>query len=136
MTTTKTEARDVALGDSIAAGTGHALGVYTVARVGAGSCEIARRVPAEVFDNAVISAGINDGGRCVAAVRAKVRARRIVMILPAPINAGRAAVLRAIRRGDAMVGYACRGRCTKVNFHPGSYSAVAAAVRRAWARNH
>jgi hypothetical protein len=125
-------ASDVAVGDSIALGTGHALGVSTYGRVGAGSCEIVRRVPRGAYAHAVISAGINDGGGCVAAVRARVRAGVVVWILPAPINPGRAAVLAAVRPGDGTVSYACAGPCTKSNFHPASYAVVAAAVRAAW----
>ena len=125
-------ASDMAVGDSIGIGTGHALGVSTYGRVGAGSCEIVRRVPRATYRFAVISAGINDGGACVAAVRARVLAQRVVWILPAPINPGRAAVLAAMRPEDGSVSYDCAGGCTKSNFHPASYAVVAAAVRAAW----
>lgn len=137
MTITTTSAQDAALGDSIALGTGRALGLQTYARVGAGSCEIASYAAASrPWDRLVVSAGINDGGACVASIRAKIKARRVVWILPAPINAGRAAVLRALRPGDRLVGYACRRGCSRVDFHPADYSTVARAVRRAWARSH
>ena len=125
-------AGDMVVGDSIGIGTGHALGVSTYGRTGAGSCEIVRRVPQATYDHAVISAGINDGGACVGAVRAAVHAQSVVWILPAPINSGRAAVLAAVLLGDKTVSYACAGGCTKSNFHPASYAVVASAVRAAW----
>lgn len=120
------------LGDSIALGVGHALHAPTIARVGASSCWVLRHVPRRRYDRVVLSAGINDGGGCVAALRASVDAREVIWVLPAPINAGRAAVERAMRPGDRAVTYACYGGCTKTNFHPGSYAKVAAAVRRVW----
>ena len=123
---------DLAVGDSIAVGTGQALGVHTVARQNMGSCWIAGRVPGGSWDHAVISSGINDGGGCNALVRARVHAHVVTWILPAPINAGRGATLRAMRPGDRAVSYACAGGCSKTNFHPASYGVVAQAVRRSW----
>ena len=128
----KAWAHDAAVGDSIALGTGHALHISTYARVNAGSCEIVRRVPRARYTHLVISAGINDNGACVAAVRARAKARIVIWILPAPINAGRAAVLAAMRPGDRSVSYACAGGCTKSNFHPASYAVVAKAIRNIW----
>jgi hypothetical protein len=126
-------ANEVAIGDSIAAGTGKALGVETHAKVGAGSCAIIALVPGGHYDGAVISAGINDGGGCVGAVRAKVDADVIVWILPAPINPGYAAVRAVARRyGDRTVRYRCAGPCTRSNFHPASYQVVAKWVRIKW----
>ena len=129
----KAHASDLVLGDSIALGTGHALGKPTVARKGAGSCEIAGWLPARGgYGRVVISAGINDDGACVATLRSRLRARRVIWILPAPINGGRAAVLKAIHVGDGSLSYRCAGPCTKSNFHPGSYAKVAADVRKQW----
>jgi hypothetical protein len=125
-------ARDLVLGDSIAVGTGHALHEPTVALSGASSCWALRHAPKGAYDHVVISAGINDGGGCVARLRARVDARRVIWVLPAPINAGRAAVLAAMRPGDRAISYACRGGCTRSNFHPASYPAVARAVRGVW----
>jgi len=122
------------LGDSIALGTGRVLGVYTVARQSMGSCWVAARVPSGYFDLAAISAGINDApGPCLEQIRAKIHARVVVWVLPAPINTARAHVEAvAARFGDATVSYACAGACSRVNFHPGSYAKVAADVRQAW----
>lgn len=132
-TITTTRGADIALGDSIALGTGHALHLPTVARVGAGSCEIAGWVPRRGgFAHVVLSAGINDSGRCVAGLRNALRAKRVIWILPAPINGGRAAVSRAMHPGDGAVNYTCKGGCTRSNFHPASYAKVASAVRRVW----
>ena len=79
-------ASDLAVGDCIAVGTGGALGVTTVARVGASSCAIAGRVPAGVWGNVVISAGINDlPGRCVGEVRSRLHATGVVVWVR-PIN--------------------------------------------------
>ena len=128
----KAHAADAAVGDSIAVGTGHALHISTYGRVGAGSCEIVRRVPRASYRHLVISAGINDNGACVAAVRARAKANIVIWILPAPINAGRAAVLAAMRPGDRSVSYACAGGCTKSNFHPASYAVMAKAIRNIW----
>lgn len=125
-------ARDLAVGDSIALGTGHALHVPTRAKVGAGSCAIADRMPRGAYDRVVISAGINDQGLCVQAVRAAVHARRVTWILPAPINGGRAMVLAVMRLGDRSVSYACAGGCSRSNFHPASYAVLARAVRASW----
>lgn len=130
---TVASARDISVGDSIAKGTGEALGAETHAVVGAGSCTIVGFFPPGHFDHAVVSAGINDGGKCVAQVRAKVDADVVVWILPANINKGYAAV-RAVARafGDRTVRYTCRGGCTKTNFHPDSYAKVARWVRVKW----
>jgi hypothetical protein len=126
-------ANDLALGDSIALGTGHALGLPTVARKGAGSCRIARWGALRgSYGHVILSAGINDGGGCVASLRGRLQAKEVIWVLPAPINSGRVAVLRAMHPGDRAVTYACRGGCTRTNFHPGSYRDVAAAVRRVW----
>ena len=136
MTTTTTRAADAVVGDSIAKSVGAALGLPTQARVGAGSCEIAGYITARTpWDHLVISAGINDGGRCVAALRAEVHARRVIWVLPAPINPGRAAVIKAMRPGDGAVSYSCPGGCSRVSFHPASPPAVARAIRNVWNTN-
>lgn len=127
------KAADMAIGDSIALGTGRALHVPTRARVGASSCAIIAYVPDRAVRHMVISAGINDGGICDGAVRIRVHARRVTWVLPAPINAGALAAWRVVKLyGDGFVSYACRGPCTRRNFHPASYAAVAKAVRRDW----
>lgn len=126
-------ASEAMLGDSIAQGTGHAMHVSTYAVKGIGSCAFLSHVPVANYQNVGISIGINDGGGCVALVRARVHAVRVVWILPASINAGRAAVASvAADYHDGTVSYACKGGCSKVNFHPASYAALAKAMRRAW----
>lgn len=125
---------DAAIGDSIAAGTGSALGVSTYAKVGSSSCYISAHLPQGEFDHVVISAGINDApGPCVDRILSTVRARTIVVILPAPINSARRHVASvAAQHGAFTVSYVCRGGCSRSNFHPGSYAVVAASVRRLW----
>ena len=121
-------------GDSIACGTGTAAHRFPkVCVVGASSCTILGWLPAKgSFSHAIVSAGINDSGACVAKIRATIRAKQIIWILPAPINDGRANVLKVLRSGDRTVSYACKGGCTKTNFHPGSYSKVWADVKKQW----
>ena len=128
------KAADLVAGDSIARGTGHAMtGVVIRARTSAGSCRIAKfGTWRRAWNHVVLSAGINDDGACVAALRARVKAQRVIWVLPAPINRGRAAVQAAMQPGDRAVSYACAGGCTKSNFHPASYAAVARDVRGQW----
>lgn len=113
----------IALGDSIAAGTGAALHVETHARVGASSCAILRMVPGGSYDVAVISAGVNDPpGRCLEDIRTRMHARRIIWILPAPINSARAHVSAiAAEHGDKTVSYIPGPD----HLHPRSYSELA-----------
>lgn len=125
------KAADLALGDCIALGTGHALHIPTKARVSASSCQIADWRKG-TYDRVVVSAGINDDGLCVAAVRRSIRAREVIWILPAPINDARSMVLASMRPGDKSVSYSCPGGCSKRSFHPRSYATVAAAIRRIW----
>lgn len=125
---------DAAIGDSIALGTGSALGVPTYARSSMSSCWVLRHLPNQSFDRVVISAGINDApGRCVDDILSRVQARHVVVILPAPINSARAHVAAvAAAHGAQTLAYACHGGCTRSNFHPGSYAVVAQDVRRLW----
>lgn len=132
----RAHAQDAAIGDSIALGTGRALGVPTYAEVGASSCWVLRHAPRRAYRHIVVSAGINDApGSCVRALFASIVAARVVVILPAPINSARANVARwAASHGYATISYVCRGGCSKSNFHPASYAVVAAGVRRLWER--
>ena len=131
---TKANAADLAYGDSIALGTGSALRVQVSAIVGASSCSIAARAPGGHYEHVVISAGINDPpGACLEAIRKAVSAGQVVWVLPAAINSARAHVLAVAQRwGDKTVSYSCAGGCSRRSFHPGSYAALAAEVRRAW----
>ena len=130
----RSHAQDAAVGDSIALGTGQALGVPTYARSSMSSCWVLRHSPSGPFDRVVFSAGINDApGPSVKALFDRVRARVVVVILPAGINSARAHVAsEAAAHGFRPVSYTCAGGCTKRNFHPASYAVLAAAVRRAW----
>ena len=136
LVSTGASAADLAIGDSIALGTGQALGVRVIAVVGEPSCPnryrvgIRARTPSGSFDRVVVSAGVNDPpGRCIAAIRARLRARRVVWILPAPVNSARRAVAAvAARWGDRTVSYVA-GRD---HLHPASYAVLARAVRHAW----
>lgn len=123
---------DLALGDCIALGTGHALRIPTQAKVSASSCRIADWRHGGSYNHVVISAGINDDGLCVQAVRASVRAKRVIWILPAPINDARSMVLASMRKGDRSVSYVCPGGCSKRSFHPKSYGVLASDIRRIW----
>lgn len=119
---------ELALGDSIAVGTGQALGVETRAKVGASSCAIVAFVPAGHYDRAVISAGVNDPpGRCVFAVRGRLDAARVVWIRPIR-GSGPAVDLAASAFGDRVIYY----RPGRDGLHPASYAAVARDVRAAW----
>lgn len=112
-------AASLALGDSLALGFGHASGLPTRARVGIGSCAIARLVPAQPLALALISAGTNDPpGFCIESIRSRVKARRVFWI--APVNGARAHVLSvASRHGDGVIFYvAARGRAWP---HPSHY---------------
>lgn len=131
------QAEDAAmLGDSIAQGTGAKLHVTTYAWKGIGSCAFLKRMPTASYQFTGLSIGINDSGACVALVRAKIIARRVVWILPAAINPARLIVATvAADYHDGTISYACAGGCSKVNFHPASYAVVAKAMRRAWAQH-
>jgi hypothetical protein len=110
----------VAFGDSLAVGFGPASGLYTIARVGFGSCAILRALtPRYPLDLALISAGTNDApGPCVAAIRRAVIARRVYWIVP--VNGARDRVLATARAyGDIPIFYvAARGRTWP---HPARY---------------
>jgi hypothetical protein len=105
LTVSPAMARSVAIGDSLAVGFGQASHVRTIARVGISSCVIARMVPSEQFDTALLSAGTNDPpGRCVEQVRERVHARRVIWIVP--VNGARQHVLSvASEHGDGTLYY-------------------------------
>lgn len=121
---------DVYGGDSIALGAGHAAGAPTLARVGAGSCEIARRVPHGLWGTVIVSAGANDQGRCVAQVRRNVGAvAHVIWIVPPPkYTLARAAIYATgARYGDKFVTYV-PGRD---GLHPRSYSELVRTIKAA-----
>jgi hypothetical protein len=105
LTESPAKARSVAIGDSLAVGFGQASHVRTIARVGISSCVIARMVPSEQFETALLSAGTNDPpGRCVEKVRERVHARRVIWVVP--VNGARSTVLRvANAHGDGLLYY-------------------------------
>lgn len=120
-------ASEVYGGDSIACGAGHAAGAPTQCRVGAGSCEIARKVPRGLSGWVVVSAGVNDDGRCVRQVRAAVgsRARVIWIVSPPKYWMARIAQLATGQdNGDRFVTYVPG----KDGLHPRSYPELVRAV--------
>lgn len=109
------EARNVAIGDSLAIGFGGASHMTIRAKVGISSCAIRGYVPFAHFDGVLISAGTNDPpGRCVAQVRALVASRvhpsRVRWVVP--VNGAKFTVLAVARRyGDELLYYSPqRGR--------------------------
>ena len=118
----------IVIGDSIAVGTGAVLHMETHARVGAGSCAIMSMVPGGQYDVAVISAGVNDSpGPCLENIRARLHARRIIWILPAPVNSARSHVAAvAAEHGDGTVSYTPGAD----HLHPRSYSELAGQILR------
>jgi hypothetical protein len=112
----------IVIGDSLAVGFGAAAHIETHARVSASSCAIASFAPSGSVDVIVVSAGINDPpGRCLDSLRARLHARRVIWILPAPINSARAHVASvAAAHGDATCSYVTGPR----SFHPRSYQAL------------
>lgn len=123
------KAEDLALGDSIALGTGQALHIRTSAVEGAGSCAILGHSPSGSFEHVVISAGVNDPpGSCVEAIVQKYRGARIVMIVPSKTSAAGHIKSVAAKYGAKAVYY----RVGADGVHPRSYPSVAATVRRAW----
>jgi hypothetical protein len=116
---------DLALGDSIAVGTGSALGVRIVAKESVSSCWIAARGPRGHFAHAVVSAGVNAPGSCLDRILDRLDADHVTLILPAPVNSARAHVADvARRRGLATVSCVPGGD----GLHPRRYPEVAAAM--------
>ena len=96
-------------------------------RVGAGSCEIARKVPSGLWGWVVISAGVNDEGRCVRGVREHVgqMARVVWVVSPPRYSKARAAQLATGQAwGDRFVTYVPG----KDRLHPRSYPELVRAV--------
>jgi hypothetical protein len=126
---------DVYGGDSIACGAGHAAGAPTLCKVGAGSCEIAQRVPQGLYGWVVVSAGVNDAGKCVTQVRARIGSvAKVLWIVPPPkYTMARAVILRVGQaHGDRFVTYIPG----KDGLHPRSYPELVRAIKatEAWAR--
>jgi hypothetical protein len=122
----------VAVGDSIAVGIGQAAHCSINAKVGASSSYIAQHTYSSDKGVAVISAGSNDPDNPklmsnLHAVRAKIKARRVVWILPYNRKAAEAARAVAVQHGDAYIDL--RGFRTRDGVHPSSYSAVAKKIQ-------
>jgi hypothetical protein len=121
------KAAEVYGGDSIACGAAQAASMPVRCRVGAGSCEIAQKVPKGLWGWVVLSAGVNDQGRCVRQVRASVgpAARVIWIVSPPRYTHARAAQLATGQTyGDRFVTYV-PGRD---GLHPRSYPELVRAV--------
>ena len=120
----------LALGDSIALGTGQALNAETIAVKGMGSCAIDRMVPAKHFDRAVISAGVNDApGMCVDSILSRVSADEVIVILPPGINSARAHIIQVAKSHHFKTVSYVPG---KDGLHPRSYAEVASQVNASW----
>jgi len=118
----------LALGDSIALGTGHALHAATVARVGASSCAIYGFMPpVEKIDLIALSAGVNDPpGTCIEKIRARLHGKSVIWILPPPVNSARAHIAAvAAKNGDRTISYVPG----KDGLHPRSYKEVARQIK-------
>ena len=117
-----------AIGDSIALGTGHALGAATFARTGASSCAIYRFMPSVASYNLVVlSAGVNDPpGSCIEKIRARLVGKRVIWVLPPPINTARAHIQSVAKiNGDRTVSFVPGPD----HLHPYSYDEVARAIK-------
>jgi|ERR1700722_6533134 len=115
------------VGDSLTVGVSQILHANkVVAKVGMSSCWIAARTPREHHNWAVISAGTNDPpGRCVASVRARINADRVVWIVP--VNGARGNVIRvATAHGDKLAYYTPGKRSWP---HPSSYGFLAREIK-------
>jgi hypothetical protein len=131
---------DVYVGDSIALGAGHVAHQPTYARVGIGSCWMDRHAPASIpwfvlaQSPIIVSAGVNDKGRCVARLRARADHAEVIWIVPpSKYKRARAAILAVGRAwGDRFVIYA-PGRD---GLHPRSYPDLVRAIEatESWVR--
>lgn len=118
----------VAIGDSIAVGIGSAEHCVINAKVGAPSSYIANHVMSTDKKIAVISAGSNDPTNPrllnnLQVIRAKVKAQRVVWILPYNRKAAGVVKAIAVQHGDAYIDL--KGFKTRDGVHPSSYSSVA-----------
>lgn len=118
----------VAVGDSIAVGTGAALGCETYAKVGAPSSSISGVYTSSGM--CIISAGSNDPTNPrlranLIRIRGGIKCPRVLWILP--MHSGAARVVRqvAAKFGDGVVGFT-PGRD---RVHPKSYKALANKIR-------
>lgn len=122
-----TAGADVYIGDSIALGAGHTAHRPTYARERMGSCWIARHVPRGLTGRVIVSAGVNDEGRCTPAVRTAVgsRARVIWIVPPWRYGLARQAMFAiGVVEGDAFVTFVPGPD----GLHPRSYQELARAV--------
>lgn len=118
----------IAIGDSIALGIGQAAKCSINAKIGASSSYIADHTVSRGNGVAVISAGSNDPdnprlAENLKAIRNKIKARRVVWILPYHRRAAREVMLVAGLYGDGYINLA--RFATGDGVHPKSYSAVA-----------
>jgi hypothetical protein len=118
---------DTYIGDSIALGAGHAAGAPTMARVGAGSCEIAGKVPSGLLGWVIVSAGVNDAGACVREVRTAIGQNATVIWIMPPVkyrDARTAITMASMEHGDRFVTYIPG----KDGLHPRSYPELVRAI--------
>ena len=120
-------ASEVYGGDSIACGAGRAAHAPTRCRVGAGSCEIAEKVPSGLWGWVILSAGVNDDGACVRGVRLHVGYTAKVIWIVSPPKYWKARIAQLATGndwGDRFVTYV-PGRD---GLHPRSYPELVKAI--------
>lgn len=118
----------VAIGDSIAVGVGQAAQCTINAKVGASSSYIVDHAISSAFDVAVISAGSNDPHNPklrtnLDRIRSKIKAKRVVWILPYDRRAAAIVKAVAVQHGDGYIDLS--GFKTRDGVHPSSYGSVA-----------
>lgn len=115
----------VAVGDSIAVGTGQAMGCEVRAHVGWSSSKIVNLANGVKAELCVISAGSNDPNNPklllnLKTIRGKIDCVKVVWIQPINKKAA-TAVRNAKRNGDSLVTFSP----SKDNVHPKNYNALA-----------
>ena len=117
---------DLALGDSIALGTGQVMHIETVAKIGASSCWISKHIPKGEYSTVIISAGVNDGNgpHCIREIRSQVKADRVIWIRPIKYTSE---LVNQIAKefGDTVVTYSVGSD----GLHPNDYSQIAHKIK-------
>ena len=114
----------LALGDSLALGTGSAMNIPTIAKVGADACWINQHVPPTHAHTIVLSAGVNGGEQCLSTLRKRIHADHVIWIKP--INgASKKVMALAYAYNDQVITYTPGSD----HLHPNSYQSLAKKVR-------
>jgi hypothetical protein len=120
----------VAIGDSIAVGTGQALGCEIRAHVGWPSSKIVKLANGVRAETCIISAGSNDPTNPkllinLRTIRGKIGCVRVIWVLPVNTKA-KNAVRAAVRSGDCTVNFTPG----KDKVHPKSYQTLAKNIKK------